>query len=39
MNNLKHWQDKIKEKRKTTEFRDFLKEISSWCIFVLQKNS
>ena len=35
--NLKHWQDKIKEKRKNTPFRDFIKEIWSWIPIVLHK--
>ncbi len=39
MTNLKNWQNKIKEKRQNTPFRDFLKEIVSWHPIVLQKNS
>jgi hypothetical protein len=30
MQDLKIWEEKIKEKRKNTEFRDFVKEIASW---------
>ena len=30
MNNLKHRQKKIQEKRKKTSWRDFVKEIASW---------
>ncbi|MDD2870795.1 MAG: hypothetical protein PHS49_02295 [Candidatus Gracilibacteria bacterium] len=30
MSNLKYWEDKIKEKRKNTDFRKFIKEIASW---------
>ncbi|MDD3793946.1 MAG: hypothetical protein PHI37_03980 [Candidatus Gracilibacteria bacterium] len=30
MQDLKIWEDKIKEKRKKTNFRDFVKEICSW---------
>jgi len=30
MKDLKHWQDKIKEKRKQTSWRDFAMEIASW---------
>lgn len=37
--NLKYWQDKIKEKRKKTTFRNFLKEIGSWVNLVLHKNN
>ncbi len=39
MNNLNHRQDKIKERRKKTEFRDFLKEIASWDSFVFHRNN
>jgi len=38
MFNLQKWQDKIKEKRKNTNFRDFIKEIASWCPFIFNKN-
>jgi hypothetical protein len=30
MQDLKIWEEKIKEKRKNTKFRDFVKEIASW---------
>jgi len=39
MSNLKYWQNKIKEKRKDTDFRDFLKEIASWVPLNLHKKS
>ena len=39
MSNLKHWQEKIKEKRKNTDFRYYLKEIASWCPLNFQKVS
>jgi hypothetical protein len=39
MTNIKHWQDKIKEKRKKTNFRDFLKEIVSWSPIVFYRNN
>lgn len=39
MLNLKIWEDKIKEKRKKTDFRDFVKEITSWYPLVLNKNN
>jgi len=39
MNNLKHWQEKIKQKRSKTEFRDFLKEIVSWTPVIFYKNN
>ena len=39
MTNLKHWQEKIKEKRKQTSFRDFMKEVASWQPFIFHKNS
>ena len=38
MSILQKWEDKIKEKRKKTDFRDFVKEIASWDSFVLYKN-
>lgn len=38
MVNLKIWEDKIKEKRKKTEFRNFVKEITSWSVLNLYKN-
>lgn len=37
MSNLKHWQNKIKETRKNTDFRDFLMEIGSWTSVVFNK--
>ena len=30
MTKLEKWEDIIKEKRKKTEYRDFVKEIASW---------
>ena len=39
MSNLKYWQDKIKEKRSKTEFRDFLMEIVSWYPFAFYKRN
>ena len=38
MEDIKSWQEKIKEKRKNTDFRDFLNEIASWCPIILYKN-
>ncbi len=38
MKDIKYFQNKIKEKRKLTDFRDFLKEIVSWHPFILSKN-
>ena len=38
MSNLKHWEDKIKQKRKNTDFREFVKEIASWIPIILNKN-
>jgi hypothetical protein len=38
MKDLKTWEEKIKEKRKKTDFRDFVKEICSWSILNLYKN-
>jgi len=38
MQSLKIWEDKIKEKRKQTPWREFLKEISSWMPLNLYKN-
>mgnify|MGYP000035305033 CR=1 FL=1 len=38
MNDLKHWQDKIKEKRKQTSWKDFAMEVASWFPVVLVKN-
>ncbi|MDD2870797.1 MAG: hypothetical protein PHS49_02305 [Candidatus Gracilibacteria bacterium] len=37
MSNLKHWEDKIKQKRKNTDFREFVKEIASWLVLNLYK--
>jgi len=39
MSNLEFWENKIKEKRKNTDFRDYLKTIVSWSTFVLYKNN
>ena len=39
MTNLKHWQEKIKEKRKQTSFRDFIKDIASWQPIVFHKSN
>jgi len=36
---LNYYKEIIKEKRKQTSFRDFLKEIVSWHPFILNKNS
>ena len=38
MRDLKVWEDKIKDKRKKTDFRDFIKEIASWCPMNYYKN-
>jgi hypothetical protein len=38
MHELKFWEDKIKEKRKKTDFRVFVKEIASWSVLNLYKN-
>jgi hypothetical protein len=38
MSNIHFWEDKIKEKRKKTTFRDFVKEITSWSPLNLYKN-
>jgi hypothetical protein len=37
MQSIKQWEEKIKEKRKNTEFRNFVKEIVSWYPFILHK--
>ncbi|MDD5770355.1 MAG: hypothetical protein PHE25_05285 [Candidatus Gracilibacteria bacterium] len=37
MQDIKIWEEKIKEKRKKTEFRKFLKEIASWKPFGFYK--
>jgi len=39
MTNLKYWQEKIKQRRKQTSFRDFMREIASWQPFIFHKNS
>ncbi len=39
MSDLRFWQEKIAEKRKTTSFKDFVKDIMSWDTLVLQKNN
>lgn len=30
MHNLKHWEDKIKQKRNDSDFRDLEKELTGW---------
>ncbi len=37
MQNLNHWKNIIIEKRKTTSFRNFLKEVVSWHPYILNK--
>ena len=39
MTNLKHWQEKIKEKRMQSSFSDFLRDICSWYPLVLYKQN
>ncbi|MDD5770493.1 MAG: hypothetical protein PHE25_05985 [Candidatus Gracilibacteria bacterium] len=39
MQDIKIWEEKIKEKRKKTEFRDFVKEVASWKTIGLYKNN
>ena len=39
MPGLKHWQSKIQEKRKQTNFRDFLMEMASWKPYGFYKNN
>jgi hypothetical protein len=39
MTDLNKWEDKIKEKRKQTDFREFVKDICSWYNLVLYKNN
>jgi len=39
MQSIKHWEEKIKEKRKQTPWREFLKEIASWFPVNLYKNN
>ncbi len=38
MQNLNYYKEKIKEKRKQTKFRDFLKEIPSWLPLTFHRN-
>jgi hypothetical protein len=38
MSNLAYFEEKIKEKRKNTEFDVFLKEMASWLPLVFYKN-
>lgn len=38
MANLEKWEEKIKEKRSKTPFREFVKEIASWEVLNLYKN-
>jgi hypothetical protein len=38
MTSLEKWENIIKEKRKKTDFRVFLKEIASWNPIILHKN-
>ena len=39
MKDIKYFQEKIKEKRRKTSFRDFLKEITSWMPYSFNKNN
>lgn len=39
MSNLEKWENIIKEKRKKTDFRVFLKEIASWNPIILHRNN
>ncbi|MDD5770495.1 MAG: hypothetical protein PHE25_05995, partial [Candidatus Gracilibacteria bacterium] len=39
MQDIKIWEEKIKEKRKNTDFRDYVKEIASYYGIVLHKNN
>lgn len=39
MANLQKWEEKIKQKRMKTPFRDFVKEVASWCPMVLGKTN
>lgn len=39
MSKLKYWQDKIKEKKKETNFSDFLMQIVSWSPIILHKKN
>jgi hypothetical protein len=38
MQSIKVWEDKMKEKRKNTPWREFLKEIASWRPLTFYKN-
>ena len=38
MKDLKHWKKKIQERRKTSEFNDFMKEIGSWMPLTFYKH-
>jgi hypothetical protein len=38
MQTIKYWEGKIKEKRKNTEFRDFVKSVPSWFQIMFYKN-
>jgi hypothetical protein len=39
MPTIQIWEDKIKEKRKKTPWKKFVREIVSWCNMVFQKNN
>jgi len=39
MQDLKIWENKIKEKSKNLSFKDFTKNILSWSNFVFYKNN
>ena len=39
MSNLQNWQDKIKQKRKQTSWKDFAMEVASWFPVVLGRNN
>ncbi|MDD2870800.1 MAG: hypothetical protein PHS49_02320 [Candidatus Gracilibacteria bacterium] len=38
MSNLKYWEDKIKQKRKKTDFREFVMGVASWFNIMFYKN-
>ena len=38
MKDLKHWKQKIQEKRKQTEFKTFMKEVGSWMPLTFYKH-
>jgi len=38
MSNLTHYENIIKEKRKKTPFREFVRDIASWTVLNLYKN-